>query len=92
MLNQERHWILRAAVWSFSIPLITRPDRRRSKHPWRGHPEIAGAPSLARVGACPAELHRKGRGKLGLNTVRGEWSFVTMAWNMKRMFALRPSA
>jgi len=28
----------------------------------------------------------------GLNKVRGEWSLVTMAWNMKRMFALCPSA
>jgi transposase len=26
----------------------------------------------------------------GLNKVRGEWSLVTMAWNVKRMFALRP--
>ena len=25
----------------------------------------------------------------GLDKVRGEWSLVTMAWNMKRMFALR---
>ena len=25
----------------------------------------------------------------GLNNVRGEWSLVTMAWNVKRMFALR---
>ncbi len=24
----------------------------------------------------------------GLNTVRGEWSLVTMAWNIKRTFAL----
>jgi hypothetical protein len=24
----------------------------------------------------------------GLNYVRGEWSLVTMAWNIKRMFAL----
>jgi hypothetical protein len=24
----------------------------------------------------------------GLNAVRGEWSLVTLAWNMKRMFAL----
>ena len=24
----------------------------------------------------------------GLNNVRGEWSLVTMAWNMKRMFVL----
>jgi hypothetical protein len=24
----------------------------------------------------------------GLDRVRGEWSLVTMAWNMKRMFAL----
>ena len=24
----------------------------------------------------------------GLDKVRGEWSLVTMAWNMKRMFAL----
>ena len=28
----------------------------------------------------------------GLDCVRGEWSLVTMAWNMKRMFALCPSA
>ena len=27
----------------------------------------------------------------GLDCVRGEWSLVTMAWNMKRMFALRPA-
>ena len=27
----------------------------------------------------------------GLDRVRGEWSFVTMAWNPKRMFALCPS-
>ncbi|MGH6969331.1 MAG: IS1182 family transposase [Stellaceae bacterium] len=26
----------------------------------------------------------------GLDNVRGEWSLVTMAWNMKRMFALSP--
>ena len=26
----------------------------------------------------------------GLDTVRGEWSLVTMAWNIKRMFALSP--
>jgi len=24
----------------------------------------------------------------GLDKVKGEWSLVTMAWNMKRMFAL----
>jgi hypothetical protein len=24
----------------------------------------------------------------GLDNVRGEWRLVTMAWNMKRMFAL----
>ena len=24
----------------------------------------------------------------GLDKVRGEWSLVTMAWNMKQMFAL----
>jgi transposase len=28
----------------------------------------------------------------GLDCVRGEWSLVTMAWNMKRMFALCPTA
>jgi transposase len=27
----------------------------------------------------------------GIDRVRGEWSLVTMAWNMKRMFALRPA-
>ena len=27
----------------------------------------------------------------GLDQVRGEWSLVTMAWNMKRMFVLRPA-
>ena len=27
----------------------------------------------------------------GLARVRGEWSLVTMAWNLKRMFALRPA-
>jgi hypothetical protein len=26
----------------------------------------------------------------GLEKVRGEWSLVTMAWNMKRMFVLNP--
>jgi hypothetical protein len=25
----------------------------------------------------------------GLDAVRGEWRLVTMAWNLKRMFALR---
>jgi hypothetical protein len=25
----------------------------------------------------------------GLEKVKGEWRFVTMAWNVKRMFALR---
>jgi Transposase DDE domain len=28
----------------------------------------------------------------GLDKVRGEWSLVTMAWNMKRMFALSAAA
>jgi hypothetical protein len=28
----------------------------------------------------------------GLNKVRGEWSLVTMAWNLKRMFALAPAS
>ncbi len=27
----------------------------------------------------------------GLDHVRGEWRLVTMAWNLKRMFALRPA-
>jgi hypothetical protein len=27
----------------------------------------------------------------GLSNVRGEWSLVTMAWNFKRMFVLRPA-
>jgi len=27
----------------------------------------------------------------GLDKVRGEWSLVTMAWNLKRMFALTPA-
>ena len=27
----------------------------------------------------------------GLDKVRGEWSLVTMAWNMKRLFALSPA-
>ena len=27
----------------------------------------------------------------GLDKVRGEWNLVTMAWNMKRMFALIPA-
>jgi hypothetical protein len=25
----------------------------------------------------------------GLDNVKGEWSLVTLAWNMKRMFALQ---
>ena len=25
----------------------------------------------------------------GIDQVRGEWSLVTMAWNMKRMFTLQ---
>jgi hypothetical protein len=28
----------------------------------------------------------------GLDKVRGEWSLVTLAWNIKRMFALKPAA
>jgi hypothetical protein len=27
----------------------------------------------------------------GLDNVKGEWRLVTMAWNMKRMFALLPA-
>jgi hypothetical protein len=27
----------------------------------------------------------------GLEKVRGEWSLVTMAWNIKRMFTLMPT-
>ena len=27
----------------------------------------------------------------GLDCVRAEWSLVTMAWNIKRMFALVPA-
>lgn len=27
----------------------------------------------------------------GLANVRGEWSLVTLAWNVKRMFALIPA-
>ena len=27
----------------------------------------------------------------GIDKVRGEWSLVTMAWNLKRMFVLRPA-
>ena len=27
----------------------------------------------------------------GLDKVRGEWSLVTMAWNIKRMFTLSPA-
>jgi hypothetical protein len=41
MLNQERHWVWPTAMFSFSNPLIARPNRRRSEHPRRSHPEIA---------------------------------------------------
>jgi Transposase DDE domain len=27
----------------------------------------------------------------GLDSVRGQWSLVTMAWNLKRMFILNPA-
>jgi hypothetical protein len=27
----------------------------------------------------------------GLDSVRGEWSLVTLAWNLKRMFVLNPA-
>ncbi len=27
----------------------------------------------------------------GIEKVRGEWSLVTMTWNIKRMFALMPA-
>jgi hypothetical protein len=27
----------------------------------------------------------------GLDKVRGEWTLVTMAWNLKRMFVLQPA-
>jgi hypothetical protein len=27
----------------------------------------------------------------GLGKVRGEWSLVTIAWNVKRMFSLSPA-
>jgi hypothetical protein len=27
----------------------------------------------------------------GLDKVRGEWNLVTLAWNLKRMFALVPA-
>jgi len=27
----------------------------------------------------------------GLDKARGEWNLVTMAWNIKRMFALIPA-
>ena len=27
----------------------------------------------------------------GLEKVRGEWSLVTLAWNLKRMFVLAPA-
>jgi Transposase DDE domain len=27
----------------------------------------------------------------GLDKVRGEWSLVTMEWNLKRMFVLAPA-
>jgi hypothetical protein len=27
----------------------------------------------------------------GIDRVRGEWSLVTRAWNMKRMFTLQPA-
>jgi hypothetical protein len=27
----------------------------------------------------------------GLNCVRGEWSLVTMAWNIRRIFTLVPA-
>ena len=27
----------------------------------------------------------------GLDKVKGEWNLVTMAWNMKRVFALQPA-
>jgi hypothetical protein len=31
------------------------------------------------------------KGRLTLEKVRGEWSLVAMAWNLKRMFALAPA-
>jgi Transposase DDE domain len=69
-----------------------------------GLPGARGAPSRhsASVGERACQLRTFGIIKSvlgfrqfllrGQDRVRGEWNLVTMAWNMKRMFALCPSA
>ena len=52
----------------------------RKQHPEaivRHHPIVVGFPAVFWM--------------RGLEEVRGEWSLVTMAWNIKRMFALIPA-
>ncbi len=55
-----------------------------------GQPEVLladnGYFSEANVQACEdAKVDPR-----GLKKVKGEWNLVTMAWNIKRMFALQP--
>ena len=51
---------------------------------------ISGGPTGSRDGTLSVMGFRQFLLR-GLEQVRGEWSLVTMAWNMKRIFALCPA-
>jgi hypothetical protein len=54
--------------------------------------EDAQQPSITKPAQQPGRpTHFASAGSRGLEKARGEWSLVTMAWNIKRMFTLMPA-
>ena len=88
LLNLYAHPALRATL---SRSRAFKANDKRS--PWRGPFRRAHQP------LCPyLSAYARKRGSVlgfrqfllrGLDNVKGEWTLVTMAWNVKRMFALR---
>ena len=63
----------------------------RRAHPRNGEARGYTQTDMAVFGIIKSVLGLRQFSLRGLDKVRGEWSLVTMAWNLKRMFALTPA-
>ena len=88
----SQHFLLSAAARSLSVGKVMRMSDQgaenvfaRLRWPINDGKPVCPDCGLASSNRCSDFRQFSMR---GLEKVRGEWSLVTMAWNMKRMFVL----
>ncbi len=80
-------WLPQRHLARFVVEVVAGLDLRAMTGSYRGSGEASYHPQPL-LGIIKSVLGFRQFLLRGLDAVRGEWSLVTMAWNMKRMFVL----